>query len=478
MELKMKKPLSFYAMNLLIIILVLVPKDFGTIFTVIPIRLVAMVLMALFFLWDYYKGKIKLNDLNIKWYVIAYALFLLLTIPSFINTKSMVISIYTFLKFVMLGVVFFIFTMTSLDKQDYLTLLKTLLIVSSIVAIMSIVQYIFSINLNLMGIDKYDIKGRVSTTFFNPIYFGTFINIVYFYCIYAFRQKMTKNFWILILAVSLAAGLILTFTRSAILIFTATLIANIVTNFKMIWNRYVIITIIVSIGLIFLIPGAFGVTKNAFQYGSQMATNKEYMQEFTLNLPKEEDTLQPMEAETEETSDPSDTSDPPDINVDASLVHRADFAKIGNQIAADNPYTGIGFGTYIDYMSSKDFKNTYSSYTGSLTHPHSFFILLSAETGYLATIVYALTLLIILLMLTITWIKSLKEKNHVYSLNTIVIIMFVGFICTAYIAENLFYDTQISTLFYIIVGLTMNYIKNSGYSLSLKGGINEKKNQC
>ncbi|MEL7571331.1 MAG: hypothetical protein AAGU14_12320, partial [Eubacteriaceae bacterium] len=129
-------------------------------------------------------------------------------------------------------------------------------------------------------------------------------------------------------------------------------------------------------------------------------------------------------------------------------------------------------GAYMEYMESADFSESHSDYHGSLTHPHSFFILLSAETGYLATMAYTLTLLILLLMLAITWFRCVKDRNNSYRLNTLIIILFLGFIVTSYIAENSFYDTQISPLFFIMVGLSINYINKSGYAIIKKGNRN------
>ncbi len=434
------KPLTYYAMNVLILLLVLIPKEVETLFSIVPVRLLFMFALAVIFAWDYMHKSITLNSIDLRWYLIAYGIFLLLTLPSFFSTKSIVISAYTLAKFAMIGVILFIFSKVKLEEEDFIGLIKTFVFASSIIGIYAILQYVCDINLNPMGTDKYEIKGRVFATFFNPIYFSIFVNMVYFYLIYAYRRQVFKRPWIFILVLMLFAGMILSFTRSAILVFALMLLANIILNFRMMWNRYVLLTVALGIGLIFIIPGALGVTGNALQYGGELVLGNG-LGEFTLDIDQSEET--------------------PDIDLssDASLAHRAEFAGIANQIAYDHPYTGVGFGTYINYMESEDFSSHYRDYEGSITHPHSFFVLLSAEAGYPATIAYFASLVILMLWLFITWLKSIKYKiKSAYQLGTLSLIMIVGFIVVAYIAENSFYDTQISTLFYIVVGLTMNYI--------------------
>ena len=82
---------------------------------------------------------------------------------------------------------------------------------------------------------------------------------------------------------------------------------------------------------------------------------------------------------------------------DYSLHHRAAFAEIANKIANSNRYTGVGFGSYIDYMNSEEFDSLYPEYNLRKVHPHSSLILMYAETGIISIIIFSIFIFLLVL---------------------------------------------------------------------------------
>lgn len=135
-----------------------------------------------------------------------------------------------------------------------------------------------------------------------------------------------------------------------------------------------------------------------------------------------------------------------------SLLHREQFADIAKRIGDDHIFTGVGLGTYIDYMNSEDFDTLYPDYIGSKTHPHSTVVLLYAECGIISVFPFFMFLVFIPVFLFIKLLKNIKYRNNdnfiVYLCSFVISI---GFIFINIIAENAIYDTQIFPLFIIIV---------------------------
>jgi hypothetical protein len=96
--------------------------------------------------------------------------------------------------------------------------------------------------------------------------------------------------------------------------------------------------LVIFISLTLLIPGAKYVILNSFANGFDMLFGSNFM----TNLLFKSD------------------NDKNAVKEDASIEHRKEFSIIATRIANNNPLTGVGFGTYINYMDSKDFSKKYS----------------------------------------------------------------------------------------------------------------------
>lgn len=437
------KSLTFIYMNMLIFLLILTPKSFTLLFDIIPIRLFYISVLIGFFLIEVFITKtLKLNNLKAKNFVIIYSLFLISTIPSLFLTKNILLSIYALVKFVMFGMVLFIFAKIKLEKRDYKTIAISFVIAAIIVMIGGIIQYVFSINLNYLGIEKYlGMKGRIYFTFFNPIYYGIFINCIFAYILYLFKQRIIKTKIMIPFITLLYLALVLTFTRSALLVFWGIIAICLILNPKFILNKIYISILLLCIIFNLTIPGAKYVATSAVEYGIQLAGSEQFREYFSINFGSK---ANPNFEEIQ-------------LN-DSSLESRKNFIGLAKIIARDHPLTGVGFGAYTDYLFSSEFAEKYSKYNEYRVHPHSGFILMVAEVGYLSSLLFIITLSIIFYKLLSFTYTAYKSKSNIYQLCIVSIATFMGFIVTSYIAESSFYDTQVFPIFLSIIGLTINYL--------------------
>jgi O-antigen ligase len=336
-----------------------------------------------------------------------------------------------------------VFVKYPFEKKEYKFLIKTLVFSAILITILGLAQYIFEFDLNLNGLDKYpDIRGRIPSTFFNPIYLGVYINIVFIYLLTFMREKLLNRKVVYVLLIGLYTILVLTFTRSAILVFCGILFLTLIFNYKLILNKLTTSLLILCVAITLLIPGAKNVNLNSFENGFNMIFKSDFMSAVTFGL------FDGVNSGSEQL----------ETFEDASLEHRKQFALIAKKIAKDNPLTGVGFGTYMDYMDSEQFAETYPDYTYPHTHPHSGFVLLAAETGYISTVLFVLSIAILALYLLKEFIIRLKTRDLEYKLSLCILCVSAGFVITCIIAENLFYDTQIFPTYLFVIMLTYNFI--------------------
>ncbi|MBR7042281.1 MAG: O-antigen ligase family protein, partial [Bacilli bacterium] len=240
----------------------------------------------------------------------------------------------------------------------------------------------------------------------------------------------------LILGIILLLGyinVILTFTRSTILIIFGTIFLLCIFFRKKILNKYTI-----SMGLICIIVGMLIPGSNILMLSSLNDASKLVLKEgiFDKYLPDE--------------GNPDKDAEMGDY----SLAHRKLFAKTGIAIGKDHMLTGIGFGSYIDYLKTDEFKIKYPKYKEVFTHPHSSYILMFSEVGILAVIAFT-TFLGTLIRMMISGIKNNKDVSF------LILVVTIGFYIVNIMAENLFYDTQVFPIYLLITGLSLGYIKNN-----------------
>ena len=174
------KSYTILYLKILILLLILIPKKIGTIFDILPLRLILLSILPIIFYIEYKLKKIKLNDFKLKYLFMFYGIFIIFTLTSLFVTKNIPVTIYSIFKFVVFGTDFAIISKIKFEKKDFIDIIKCFIISILIIALYGILQYIKYIDLNYNGTEKYfGIRGRIISTFFNPIYYGIFINLIF-----------------------------------------------------------------------------------------------------------------------------------------------------------------------------------------------------------------------------------------------------------------------------------------------------------
>lgn len=448
------KPYTILYIKILTLMLILIPKKIGVIFGNLPLRLILLSILPIIFIIELKLKKIELNKLKLKYFVIFYGIFILFSLGSIFVTKNLEVTLYSILKFIIFAIDFYIILKIKFEKKDFIDIIKCFIISLLLISLYGILQYIKYIDLNYNGTEKYfGIRGRIISTFFNPIYYGIFINLVFGFLLFIRNSKVIENKFfkiiIIIVPIFLYFTLVLTFTRSTLLVFWGIIFLILISNYKLIINKITILTLIICISFHFIVPGAIYVAKSTTYYGLEMLHINDI-----YKLIVKDDIVNLL----------SNGSNKEIYEDDSSVEHRKDFAEIGIKIANDNPITGVGLGSYIDYMYSEDFDNSYPDYDKIKDYPHAGFIMLSAESGYISTTFFILSLLSIIIVFCKYFYKNFKQKNNIYTISSISLSIFIGLFITTIVSENPIYDTQLFPLFLIIISLSLNYI----YQLSNK----------
>jgi len=468
--------ISFYALNIYLILSVFLPKDLSNIFG-LPVRLIFTGLLVLLILRDIKLKKIEVNNSKYKFILVLIAIFIVAIIPSIIVSKSLITSLYTLCKFLSFLVMFVILYKIKFTKREYLILLGNLLICAFIITIIGIVQYNLGINIMIKnsGIYYYPgAKGRVITTFFNTIYFGIFINLIYALVLYLVIKTNNKKIAMfgIILSLLLYINLVYTFTRSTMLIFWGILFLLIVLLNKKLFKINMLLILVLTIMISIITPGAVPLIKKSTNdivlMAGKISTFLPSIEETTnVNEPQKNESDNAIDYVDDNKVDENNNEDnvidnnKADEFVDYSLQHRESFAKIANTIANDNLYTGVGFGAYIDYMNSDNFTLKYPNYNLSKTHPHSSMLLLFSETGIFGILSFIILLIAIVLKSVLLIVKNFKKNEKVFEVATLAFVIITGFLVINVMSENAFYDTQICYLFFGVYGMLLSYCYSS-----------------
>ena len=439
-EILKNNSISFWYLNFMICALILIPKsNFGL--ENFPLRIGLMFIYILLVFMDYKKHKITFNHFNSRPLSIVFGLFIIFCIPSLFITKSLFTSIYTISKFIMAYITFVLVLKTKYNDKEISTLYKSALFSSTIIIVYGLISYIFDINLFTESNYLYPGSlGRVSSTFFNPIYFGMYINLIYPLLLYKLCiTKGKKNIFYIILLILSYIALLVTFTRSALLVFLVVFVMMFILFRKTIFNFKTLVIIVCMIISTISIPGAQKLFLSSMSDGIKIINN---VTSFIPGFELDDFIYKDYDENSEFT--------------DFSLQHREAFARIAKEIGNDNIYTGVGFGAYLDYMNSEDFERNYPEYTLSKTHPHSSFVLLFAEVGIFPVILMFIFMILILLYFIINIISLWKKKNSVYYDSALGFLLTIGFFVVNLISENAFYDTQIFSLYLIFTGILLS----------------------
>ncbi len=476
---RIKNNLYYYYLLFLAIAMPLIPKDFSTLFGVIPVRLLLLGILVLIYLYDLVIRRVKMAKPP-KIFIFFYGLMLIWMIFGFFNAIDKMLFIYTYLKFLMFGLCVYVISTYTISSKKINTIFETLFASSVIVSIIGIINYIVKTNLNYNGIYKYTgAEGRIMSTFFNPIYLGIFLLLILLLLLYKIGMETNKKiiirYYIYIIINSVA--LLLTFTRTVAVLFLASVFLFVIielffnSNIKYNMVKYISIFLLLVI-TIFLIPGAKYLYSSTIvsilpanaSYKLLNFTNKYLYTGFDLNLygfkevqqtekieskpqvDNPNNTSSKPENENKPTNNNSDPKKEPKTEIvidkkfeDASVNSRDMFKLSAKKVINDNSTFGVGLGNYEKYVLNNKAKYV----TKKFGYPHNSFLHLMAESGRPTGIIL---FILIIGMVIYSFIEAVLRKSKFMAT---LFIMWINILALS-IYESLFYDTQLCPLLLII----------------------------
>jgi len=258
---------SFYSLLFLIILEVLLPKNYSIIFTFIPIRLFLLAIFLLIVIFDVFTHKIELNCIKLNIVVYTYIVFLLFALPSILVSMNRIISIYTLVKFALFLLVFVAAIKIKFTSLEYKTIFIVFIVLILLLALYGFFEYYLDSSIFKIGIERYEgARGRISSSFFNTIYYGIFINLIFVFLL-SFYFKIKKPIYIVMVGILLLmvyCNMIFTFTRSSFMVFWGTFFLLIFLYKNLLFSKKVIVIVFLMISLTFMIPGSVNFVTTSF----------------------------------------------------------------------------------------------------------------------------------------------------------------------------------------------------------------------
>lgn len=327
---------------------------------------------------------------------------------------------------------------------------KHLFIAFAISAVLGIVQYVFQIDLNTYNNAKYPgILGRINSTFFIATLFDKFVVVMFGIVSYELLNDK-DNKWYKLLLILCMLGVTLTFSRSGQLIFLAmSFIFFIASLIKKHYKNSLLMVLLVIVMI--LIPGA--------KYSVQSAFDHVYE---TVHMPKvlQINFVKLLGDRKEEISGSNSSGVSSEQLVDKDFVgdeegskfFRDYYKNVGMTLLKEYPVFGIGVGNYY-YLyinqNAKDYLTNDSVISDEYPYmyPHSGYVQVLAETGYVGLIL----LFSFFLSLAIGKFYQKENKLELYA-----ILMLIFAFCISNITECLFHSKQYIYTLIIIYTLYCN----------------------
>lgn len=271
-----RHPLTFYALISLIVFQVLLPKSVSELFGIIPTRLLLMSVFLLVAYAEILLKRIKLNSIRIKILVIPYVSFLLMALPSIIVSPNKLISVYTLSKFIVFLLLLIAVMKISFSTQEYKIIVVVFVGMLIFLVLQGLYEYYYDPSLFKIGIEHYvGARGRIATNFFNTIYYGIFINLVYVYLliIYSRVKKILIRFILGILLLLIYCNLIFTFTRSSFMVFWGIMVLLFIFDPKLYLKKSIQLILVFLIALTLSLKGSVSFVSASFKSTISIAEN-------------------------------------------------------------------------------------------------------------------------------------------------------------------------------------------------------------
>lgn len=428
----------------------------------LSIEVVLIPLLVLAFLYDYKIGRITFSTINIWPFVIAFAIYFMITVISLtkaVNLTSGLMEIARYLSYVFL---FLIVLKVKFTQKQYYHFAITFGISVVLVGLYGLAQYVFNINLNTAGMFALqEAKGRVYSTFINPNYYSAFVNFVIptllLLSIIYFKNKKAQLFVFAIFAIYVM-NMVLTYTRAAWVIMAGAFVLTALLTFKPfmknIFKPHMIVAFLLLGTFVYHMPDFQSRTSSAIYaaesllFGNRAATPADEVEEGDPEEFIDEDGDGIPDVIIDEPERPTDPA------TERAVVSRMALWKTGYYMFKENPVLGVGVGNYGDRY--KEFVTKYPElYLGHERYSvHNSFLKIMAETGAIGILSF-----ISIYIVACVYLVKLYIRQHNKLAQLLVVGLFVGALTYLMqnMSNNLIFIPQINIVFWLLSAVVIGY---------------------
>ncbi|WP_170008276.1 O-antigen ligase family protein [Bacillus fonticola] len=449
-----KHSLTYYVVLISLFVIPLV--SFKTYIGPLPAsaEVVLIPLLTLVFLYEYKTNKIHLNDMYNRSIFLAFLIFIVISLLSFIDAVNLVAGAMEFARFLSYVVLFFIVTRVKFSAEEYRTLGKVFAATVVLVGLYGLAQYVFDFNLNKAGLYALDeAKGRVFSTFINPNYYSAFMNFVIpvtvlFAVVYA--KKPSTQLIIFAVYAVFVVNVIFTYTRAAWVTMAAAFILLVLVMPKPFLKNAVKPQIIIAFALLlttlYFLPDVQSRTSSAIYAIEQLSPIK-FGGGDGLSAPG--DPVDPGSEGSEEEDEPVDE------NTERAVVSRTVLWKTGWYMLRDNPVLGVGMGNYRDnYLPTvQKYPELYIGH--DVYSVHNSYLKVGAETGFPGLIAFLFIYIAYYFVLIKLYFRQRSTEGKVIAAG-----LFVGSVCylVQNLSNNLIFIPQMNVIFWLVSGVAFAYL--------------------
>ena len=397
---------------------------------------------------------------NIKWLsfclMIMTIIWLMITMIGGIRLN--IESVKGLINFSSLLILGFIILNIKFSEEDKKTIFKSIYWSFFFCMILGIFQYFSGVNLIQYSNAVYPgILGRINSTFFIATILDKYIVLIAILLAYSMMKSPNSIVYKLLYLLG-GIGISLTFSRGGQLVFLLITFLLFLASIFQKQLKNVLITIFTVVIMLF-IPGTAYSLQSGLDFVYQKISLPNVLRlditvfsDMTKGLFEHKGNNDSIE------KDPNDTIG--DI-ANQSVISREKYKAIGKQLIKEYPVFGIGVGNYSYLFNHQNFADYMKDTTAlkdisTLMYPHSSYIQVTAEIGYIG--------LILLYVGVLSYLLYINRKKDI--LLCVTACLFVGAMLLAGYTEGVFHSKQYIFLFITILGFLCSKEKEEANSIS------------
>lgn len=406
-------------------------------------------LLCVFLLFDMYKQK-KWPKFEIN--SVATVLFWIVIILSFIFAIShKIFNCSNLFKFGCMTFILYSLKDIKFEDKQKKGILYTILAASAFISLIGIGQYIFQINLNTSGIEKYiGALGRINSTTYIATILDKYMALNIFLVLVFIYKKWTNKYINYIVLVLNILALSFTFSRTGLLIYLFLVVMFLI--IFLFRKRFInaLLILLLTIGMYFISGQNFVYSSLARYFiGIGDSISEKINLDFVSDATKF--VLNPFVIDVydylgdEALDDDVEVDEQLTTDVDYSLSSRSYYKKIATSLMKEHWELGIGIGSYTHIFNNQNV-NDYlvgNPYLEYFRYPHNMYLQLGAEVGIVGMILFFFNIIFMLLK------RTFKSKS-VFPFILIVCVLLVCY------TESIFYMKDIAYFTILLIALFAN----------------------